>query len=63
MANITVPIVVDGIELIAKTIQKIIDETEFKETVSEEYKQGFYDLGNSVLATLEQLSKGGADNG
>ena len=62
MANITVPIVIEGIEIIANAIQKIMDEAEFKETVSEEYKQGFYDFGNSVVSALKEMSKGGADN-
>ena len=55
MAQISVPITIYGIEIVIKAVKKLVKETNFKEDVSEDYKNGFYDFSNAVITTLEQL--------
>lgn len=55
MANLTVPVVITGIEFVKSTLQRFMKEGEFKDGVSEEYKRGFYDFGNTVVDTLDTM--------
>lgn len=55
MAQIFVPIKLDGIDLIIRVIKRLVDEADFKEDVSDDYKKGFYDFCNAVVKMLEKL--------
>ena len=55
MAQIFVPIKIDGIDFIIRVIKPLVDEAEFKEDVSDDYKNGFYDFYNAVVKMLEKL--------
>ena len=57
MAELTTSIQINGINFVADVIKRIMNEAEFKETVSEEYKKGFYDFGNAVINVLEKAKK------
>ena len=54
MASIGLEIKVDSAEITRKAIERIINEWEFKDDVSEEYKAGFYEFGNAVLKFLDK---------
>lgn len=45
----------NGVKILKETIQKFIDEWEFKENVSEEYKNGFYNFGYAVINMLSKI--------
>ena len=55
MAQISIPIKVDGIDCIIRVIKDVVDEANFKEDVSDDYKNGVYDFSNAVIKTLETL--------
>ena len=55
MAKLTASIQISGINVVAEAIKQFMNETEFEETVSEEYKKGYYDFGNAVINTLEKV--------
>lgn len=55
MAQIFVPIKIDGIDFIIRVIKPLVDEADFKEDVSDDYKKGFYDFYNAVVKMLEKL--------
>lgn len=54
MASIGLEIKVDSAEVTRKAVQRIIDEAEWKDDVSEEYKNGFYEFGNAALKFLDK---------
>ena len=55
MAKLTASIQISGINVVTEAIKRFMNEAEFEETVSEEYKKGFYDFGNAVINTLEKV--------
>ena len=55
MAQITVPIKIYGLGFVIGLMKKLVEETDFKEDVSDDYKKGFYDFSNAVIDTLEKL--------
>lgn len=55
MAELKVPVVVDGIKIVKEVIQAFMDGMEFDEDTSEDYKRGFFNFGNSVVDTLEKM--------
>ena len=55
MAQISIPIKVDGIDCIIRVIKDVVDEANFKEDVSDDYKNGVYDFSNALIKTLETL--------
>ena len=55
MAQIFVPIKIDGIDFIIRVIKDVVDEANFKEDVSDDYKNGVYDFSNAVIKALETL--------
>lgn len=54
MASIGLEIKVDSAEVTRKAVQRIIDEADWNDDVSEEYKNGFYEFGNAVLKFLDK---------
>lgn len=58
MAKISIPIKVDGIDCIIRVIKDVVDEANFKEDVSDDYKNGVYDFSNALIKTLETLKDG-----
>ena len=54
MAKLTASIQINGINFVAEVIERFMNEAEFKETVSKEYRKGFYDFGNAVINVLEK---------
>ena len=54
MASIGLEIKVDSAEVTRKAVQRIIDEADWNDDVSEEYKNGFYQFGNAVLKFLDK---------
>lgn len=55
MAQISVPIKIDGLNFVIGLMKRLVDKADFKEDVSEDYKNGFYDFSNAVITALEQL--------
>lgn len=45
----------DGLDIIIGAIKRFVEEADFKEDVSDEYKNGFYDFYNAVIDMLEKL--------
>lgn len=54
MASIGLEIKVDSAEVTRKAVQRIIDEADWNDDVSEEYKNRFYEFGNAVLKFLDK---------
>ena len=52
--EIKVPINLDCAEVTRIAVQRIMNEREWKDDVSEEYKNGFYEFGNAVLKFLDK---------
>lgn len=52
--EIKVPIKLDCAEVTRIAVQRIMNEVEWKDDVSEEYKNGFYEFGNAVLKFLDK---------
>lgn len=48
---------INGNELVIDVIKKVMEEGEFEEGVTEDYKQGFYDFGNAVIKAFEGKQK------
>lgn len=59
MAKLDAPITVTitGIEFVRQGIKKFVDEFEFSENTSEDFKAGFYAFGNSVLDVLDKMEE------
>lgn len=55
MANVTIPISVSATDVVKGAVQRIVADVEFKESVSEEYKKGFYDFGNLIVELLNKM--------
>lgn len=54
MASIGLEIKLDSVEVTKKVVQRIIDEFEWEDWATEEYKRGFYEFGNSLLKYLDK---------
>lgn len=59
MAKITVPININGLDLVIKILKEFDDRFEFNDDVSEEFKNGFNFFRNALIETLEKLENGG----
>ena len=59
MTKITVPITVSGIDIVIKILKEFDDRVEFKDDVSEEFKNGFNLCKNTMITVLEKLENGG----
>ena len=55
MAQISVPIKIDGIDFVIGVMKRLVDEFDFKEGVSDDYKNVFYDFSNAVITTFENF--------
>ena len=55
MACLKIPIRIDGLEIAINAIKGVLEEGEFKEDVSDDYKNGFYDFANAAINALEKL--------
>lgn len=49
-----IPIKLDCAEVTIIAVQRIMNERKWKDDVSEEYKNGFYEFGNAVLKFLDK---------
>ena len=58
MAKFEVPVVING-KMMKEVVQKVTASAEFKDTVSEDYKKGFFDFAESLINVLEKT--GGSD--
>ena len=56
MAKMSVPIIVNAIDVVLKCLREFDDNFEFKSGVSEEYKSGFNDCKTMIINTFEKLS-------
>lgn len=54
MASIGLEFKLDSVEVTKKVVQRIIDEVEWEDWVTEEYKRGFYEFGNALLKYLDK---------
>ena len=52
--EIKIPIKLDCAEVTRIAVQRIMNEREWKDDVSDEYKNGFYEFGNAVLKFLDK---------
>ena len=59
MAKITVPITLSGIDIVINILKEFDDRVEFKDDVSEEFKDGFNFFRTALIETLEKLENGG----
>ena len=59
MAKITVPININGLDLVIKILKEFDDRFEFKDDVSEEFKDGFNLCKDVMIMSLEKLENGG----
>lgn len=55
MAKITVPIKINGLDLVIKLLKEFDDNFKFEDDVSEEFKNGFNFFRNALIETLEKL--------
>ena len=62
MANIFPPIVISGTKFIKDVIKRFMERAEFKDEISEDYKNGFNDFGNAIISTLDKLESKYEDN-
>lgn len=58
MAKLEFPIHIDGLEFVTNVIQKFMDNAEFKDDVSDDYKAGFYEFGNAIINTFNNVTRG-----
>ena len=58
MAQMSVQIKIDGFDLVIGVIKDVVEKSEFKEDVSDDYKNGVYDFSNALIKTLETLKDG-----
>ena len=61
MAKITVPININGLDLVIKLLKEFNDRFEFENDVSEEFKDGFNFCKNAMIMSLEKLKNGGKE--
>ena len=54
MASIGLELKLDSVEVTKKVVQTIIDEFEWEDLATEEYKRGFYEFGNALLKYLDK---------
>ena len=59
MAQISVPIQIEGLGFVIGLMKKLVEEADFKEDASDDYKKGFYDFSNAVITTLEKVKDDG----
>ena len=55
MAKITVPITISGVDVVIKMLKEFDDRFEFKDDVSEEFKNGFNYCKSIFIGVLEEL--------
>ena len=58
MAQISVPIKIDGLDFVIGVMKGLVEKADFKEGVSDDYKNGFYDFSDAVITALEKLKEG-----
>lgn len=58
MAQISVPIKIDGLDFVIGVMKGLVEKADFKEDVSDDYKNGFYDFSDAVITALEKLKEG-----
>ena len=58
MAQMSVQIKIDGFDLVIGVIKDVVEKSEFKEDVSDDYKNRVYDFSNALITTLEKLKAG-----
>lgn len=61
MAKITVPININGLDLVIKVLKEFDDRFEFKDDVLEEFKDGFNFCKDVMIMSLEKLENGGKE--
>ncbi len=55
MAKLGFEIKLDCIDVTRKAVKRVLEEKEFKEDVSEEYKLGFNEFGKNLLVKLDKI--------
>lgn len=58
MTEITVPININGLDLVIKVLKEFDNNFKFEEDVSEEFKDGFNLCKNVMIRMLEKLENG-----
>ena len=64
MAQISVPIKIEGLDFVIGVIKGVKDRVEFgafKNDVSDDYKNGYIDSCTAIITVLEQLMDGDAE--
>jgi hypothetical protein len=56
MPKLDLSVKIDGLNLVIEIIKKLVKEADFKEGVSDDYKNGFYDFSNVLIGALERLN-------
>ena len=59
MAKISVPIKINGLDLVIKVLKEFDDRFEFNNNVSKEFKDGFNLCKNTMITVFEKLENGG----
>ena len=58
MAEVKIPVVLDS-DFFIKVIRGVTASLEFNETISDDYKKGFFDFADVLINTLEKISNSG----
>jgi Zn finger protein HypA/HybF involved in hydrogenase expression len=58
MAKLKIPVVLNS-KMMKEVVQKVTASAEFKDSVPEDYKKGFFDFAETLINTLEKI--GGND--
>lgn len=60
MAKVEIPVVLDS-TFIKKVVRGVTASAEFNETTLDDYKKGFFDFAETLINTLEKISKSDAE--
>ena len=52
MAQISVPIKIDGLNFVIGVMKSLVERTDFKKYLSEDYNNGYYDCSNAIITVL-----------
>lgn len=56
MVKLPLKITVSAFDIVERSVRRFIDTHVFSDDVSDDYKRGFLDFGNAVLAMLDKMA-------
>ena len=62
MAKLAAKVTISGLKFTRDVIKRIVEETEFQDGISEDFKAGFYSFGEAAVNMLENMMKKGEEN-